>query len=253
MFGSTLAGRAISLAQQIDSSQYTIKYDELSVKNVYHLSIFLLPNIQFDPSFVALIYYQFQVNGRDASAPPFVSTEFKLLGGLTAQKQSAIFKINPGNIGSIDVASSVMPSEGDIDMDGSGEGTGGTGGTGTGTGTEGTSASIILGISIEPNDTALPQLEQLKLSGATNAAYNSQSLVTVNSPANAALAASKDLTQSQVLEFSNKIIGNAYNFLSSFADSNNKVSMNKFNDWWNRFKSRMSSDPGYLKRLCEAE
>ncbi|VEU23517.1 DEKNAAC104480 [Brettanomyces naardenensis] len=234
------------MAQQVDTLKYTIRYDDLSVKTVYHLSIFMLPNVAFDPYYTALIYYQFQVNSAGEGGNPLFSTEFKLLGGLSTQKQSAIFKINPGSFGADNgkvLQQTQTMSEGDIDMGSEMEDVN----------QQQRTASIILGISVEPNSTAIPILEQQR-----NLATNSQSLVPsrANTPApgaSDALAASKDLTQSQVLEFSNKIIGNAYNFLSSFANSSGMVSMSKFNDWWNKFKSRMASDPAYLRKLCESE
>lgn len=246
MFASTLGGRPLTMAQQVDTSKFALRYDGLSVKTTYHLSLFILPDVQFDPGFTALIYYQYQVYGpsnQASSNPPLLaSTDFKLLGSLNSQKQSAIFKINPGDLG-YKTANLQVTQEGDMDMD-------------VDTGTAGTTnqptASIILGISVEPTQSAnqIIQQQQQPLAG------NGKSLVVGkinNSSSQAALQVSKDLTQSQVLEFSNKIIANAYNFLSSFADGNNKVSMDKFNDWWNKFKSRMANDPGYLKRLCNAE
>lgn len=255
MFASTLGGRPLKIAQQIDNTKFTITYNDLSVKDRYYLSLFMLPNVSFDQSYTALIYYQFQVfeaGSIGSDHNPVASTEFKLLGGLTFKKQSAIFKVNPGNIGEkYRTQDAKLPSEGDIDMD-----------IGMDTSNDRLglaeklqpTASITIGISIETTATASTLLEQQKAQAAANLTSlipASNSSMKVNS--SSALQVSKDLTQAQVLDFSNKIIANAFNFLSSFADMNNKVSMDKFNNWWNKFKSRMANDPDYLKRLCDAQ
>ncbi|QOU18560.1 hypothetical protein BRETT_001623 [Brettanomyces bruxellensis] len=255
MFASTLGGRPLKIAQQIESTKFTLTYDDLSVKDRYYLSLFVLPNVPFDPAFTALIYYQFQVFSTGSTDPdrhPTVSTEFKLLGGLNFKKQSAIFKVNPGNIAEkYRTRRAQFPSEGDIDMDLGMDVPGNQSGL---TDQQQSTASITIGISVEPTESASSLLEQQK----TQSTGNSSSMVVSNKPgiksgSGSALALSNDLTQSQVLDFSNKIIANAFNFLSSFADVNNKVSMDKFNDWWNKFKSRMTNDPDYLKRLCDAQ
>lgn len=236
MFGSTIAGRPITIAEQIDTLKYAIRYDGLSVKTAYHLSIFLLPNVEFDPTFTALIYYQFQiqpaqVGGMRNTAGPLISTEFRLLGGLGSDKQSAIFKINPGQLGPAPTSTPEPEleniTEGDIDMES---------GLDEAKEMEQT-ASIILGISIEPNDVAIPQLEQQR-------AVNLGGTATVK-----AIAPPPPKEGEEMLETANKIIQSCYNYLSSFADANNMVSLNKFNDWWDKFKVKTASDRNYLTHI----
>ncbi|KAH3683934.1 hypothetical protein WICPIJ_005094, partial [Wickerhamomyces pijperi] len=53
----------------------------------------------------------------------------------------------------------------------------------------------------------------------------------------------------QVESVSNKIIKNAYDYLSSFVDSTNRVPIKKFDDWWAKFKSKLASDPKFLDNL----
>ncbi|KAI1933209.1 hypothetical protein LOZ65_000418 [Ophidiomyces ophidiicola] len=48
-----------------------------------------------------------------------------------------------------------------------------------------------------------------------------------------------------------RIIGNAFNFLSSFATLNGReemVPLKSFRDWWAKFERRIDTDPGFLER-----
>lgn len=229
MFASTISNKPVAIAQPVSPQKQMIEFQHVPIKQVYHLSIFMLPNVQFDPDFTALIYYQ--VIPENANSPngnnfgQITQGDFKLLGYLNANKQSSIFKINPGNI---DIpAGSGTHDEGDIDMD-----------SGI---SENEEANIVIGISIEPNESAMQQLDCLKVTRDSN----SNALVKANNSNNNIPV----INQSLVLNVSNKIIGNAYNYLSSFTDNNNNVSINKFNDWWDKFKMKMTNDPNYLQNL----
>lgn len=105
---------------------------------------------------------------------------------------------------------------------------------------------VTLGISIEPVQTVAPQLAQLE----------------TEKPATA--GASTDLVrhspeQRQRKEVSTKvlaqrIIGNAFNFLASFAapDANHRgeevVTLKSFRDWWTKFERRVEMDPSFLEK-----
>lgn len=234
MFASTISNRPVAVAQPISPQKQMIEFRSIPIKQLYHLSIFMLPNVQFDPDYTALIYYQiipengdsnsnYNASGTGSQTNAMVQNDFKLLGFLNATKQSAIFKINPGNI-NIPALLGVH-DEGDIDMD-----------SGISEIDERESVTIVIGISIDPNQAATQQLDCLKVTRDTNQL----------APRPAAAPA---LGQSEILSVSNKIIGNAYNYLSSFTDSNNNVSINRFNDWWTKFKMKMANDPNYLQNL----
>lgn len=239
MFASTVSNKPVAVAQPFSPQKQMIEFRTVPIKQVYHLSIFMLPNIQFDPDYTALIYYQivpesgetnvssgsqFGNGGRMNSQ--MIQNDFKLLGFLNASKQSSIFKINPGNL---DIpAGAGTHDEGDIDMD-----------SGISEYEENEKVTMMIGISIEPNANAIQQLDCLKVTRDS----------TSNLPLPKIPVKPPPITQSEILTVSNKIIGNAYNYLSSFTDINNNVNINKFNDWWDKFKLKMSNDPNYLQNL----
>ncbi|ODV86725.1 hypothetical protein CANARDRAFT_196267 [[Candida] arabinofermentans NRRL YB-2248] len=228
MFGSTFAGRPVRIADQLDSLKFVTNYDNIAPKLLFHLSIFLLPNVPFDPNYTALIFYQFQKDGTPTS-------EFRLLGGLNEAKQSAIFKINSGISDSTTNQPTIQSNEGDIDMDTTDMDNSSVNST--------SSMSLVIGISIEPNNIALPQLEQLKLQ------HTQKALPAPIKPEGKLSTADIPLTKDQIESISGKIINNAYNFLSSFVDDNNNVSISKFDLWWSRFKVKMANDPSFLDNL----
>lgn len=189
--------------------KFVITFENLP-SHVSHLSIFMLPDITFDPNYTALIY--FQVLNSQEPAPP----DFKLLGGLNLNKQSAIFKVNnvekPTNYNS----GGMMVDE-DMDLD---------------TSASANTTSVLIGISVEPNEQATALLMQLKKP--------------VQAITNGEAAVKQAYSNDQIVELANKIISNAYNYLSGFVDSSNNVSMNRFNDWWSKFKTKLQNNPKLL-------
>lgn len=105
------------------------------------------------------------------------------------------------------------------------------------------SVNIIIGVSIESNENAMRQLESMKLSQQIS--QRQQNAQPMSPPP----TSNVKLEQQEILAVSNKIIANAFNFLSSFADGYNKVDLNKFNDWWNKFKVKMANEPDYLEKM----
>lgn len=239
MFASTVSNRPVAISQPISPQKQLIEFKGVPFKQLYHLSIFMLPNVQFNPEYTALIYYQVIpeggvqneiTNDSGSVGSQVMNNDFKLLGFLNAAKQSAIFKINPGNIEIASVYN--IQDEGDIDMD-----------SGISELEERETVTIVIGISIEPNQTAAQQLDCLKVTReATN---NNNGTPLLKAPASSMMP----LQQSEILTISNKIIGNAYNYLSSFTDARNYVNISKFNDWWDKFKTKMTNDPNYLQNL----
>lgn len=147
--------------------------------------------------------------------PP--STSFSFLGALANGKQSAIFKVNAGNAAA--PTDDVMLDDSTLQPV-----------------TEPLSGStIVLGISLEPIASIEAQLAQLK-SGAS-----SQALVRA-APSAQRTVSTKVLAQ--------RIIQNAFNFLSSFATGaggNETVPLKAFHDWWNKFEKRIELDPSFLE------
>lgn len=235
MFGSTVSNRPVMISQAISPQKQMIEFNDVPLKQIYHLSIFMLPNVQFDPDYTALIFYQIQSNFKNVDNLSLTTNnEFKLLGSLDAQKQSAIFKLNPGKL----IIERASLQEGDIDMDMDMDMVGDNNGSNIYNNHNKESVNIIIGISIEKNEIAMGQLDILRTHRDAKALIKPDVNV---KPVN--------ISQNQIIEVSNKIIGNAYNFLSSFSDMNGKVELRKFNDWWDKFKIKMQRDPDYLKNL----
>ena len=148
------------------------------------------------------------------------SSEFKLLGAIGREKQSAIFKIsNKGH-------NNAVAGAGGVDEDLM---------TDEAPDTNGSLASgqITLGISVEPATSVQAQLEALKASQVPET-----STALVRRP-----PTTKVLAQ--------RIIRNAFNFLASFAGGpggNEVVPLKSFRDWWTKFERKIEIDPGFLER-----
>lgn len=101
---------------------------------------------------------------------------------------------------------------------------------------------IKVGISIVPLATAQSELEALKAQQAQVQAQQTQSLV--SQPASTA-----PTNPSDIAVLAGRIVQHAYNFLSGFTTPDGKVPMKAFDDWWNKFKTRLASDPKFLDSL----
>ncbi|KAG6366872.1 hypothetical protein INS49_001053 [Diaporthe citri] len=105
---------------------------------------------------------------------------------------------------------------------------------------------IILGISIEDAGSVASRITELQAAKSTAGAPGSLALV----PAGVA-AGQAQAQQPSTLVLAQRIIKNAFNFLSSFSGQAGQVEvvpMKAFEDWWRKFESRVRSDPGFLER-----
>lgn len=93
-------------------------------------------------------------------------------------------------------------------------------------------AVVTLGISIEPVQNIAPQLSALE----------------------AEKAGSRVQRQVSTKVLAQRIIGSAFNFLASFAESDpakkghDVVPLKSFRDWWTKFERRIEMDPTFLER-----
>lgn len=87
-------------------------------------------------------------------------------------------------------------------------------------------SEVVIGVQIEPAARVQEQLETLR-------AQQQQR------PAQA-----KPKVDTKVL--AQRIIGNAFNFLSSFGSET--IPLKAFQDWWRKFESKIELDPGFLER-----
>lgn len=140
--------------------------------------------------------------------------EFKLLGGLNPIKPSAIFKLNTAG-----------PSLSAMDYDD--------------VMNDGDSADhevLNVGISIEPT----PQAEALLAQEKTK----QKAIMPPAAP-----SAPAPLSAQDIASLANKIVAHAYNYLGGFVDSAGKVPMKQFDNWWLKFKTKLSNNPNFLNEL----
>ncbi|CAK9437465.1 uncharacterized protein LODBEIA_P18430 [Lodderomyces beijingensis] len=238
VFGAICSGRPIILAQQVDTTKYMISIPNAS--KVHYVTIFLLPNSPFvDPNLTALVYFQTpsspaqlqQQQPQQSSSP-----EFRLLGALNPEKPSAIYKLNnlAAGSGASQAANRSSNSNGGMDLD-------------MGDGDAAANAkidpndpfTINIGISIEPTAQAEQTIAQAR-------ADHTGLVLARNTPAS---VAAKDPNSTAVL--ANKIVGHAYNYLASFIDASGKVPIKAFDNWWEKFKTKLQNNPNFLNEIQE--
>lgn len=108
---------------------------------------------------------------------------------------------------------------------------------------------VILGISIEDAGSVAQRIEALQ------AAKSSSSSSSLSSGGDGTLAlvpaGRQQQQQPSTLVLAQRIIKNAFNFLSSFSGQAGQVEvvpLRAFEDWWKKFESRVRTDPGFLER-----
>lgn len=98
-------------------------------------------------------------------------------------------------------------------------------------------SGLMIGVSVEAEEVIAPQLQTLAANKASNPGASSSS-----QPSTAVLA--------------QRIIQNAFNFLSSFSGAAGPggvevVPLKAFEDWWRKFESRVRSDPSFLEKQSD--
>jgi hypothetical protein len=209
MFGLIISGRPVDAAPQaITESQFAFRIPP--VPSFSHIVVFLLPGTQLPDGTAASVYVQI---------PP--SQEFKFLGGIGPGKESAIFKVSGLKNG----GSNEM--DGDAMTDDAGQPSANTNGTVP------AGADIVVGVSIEPAAQVEAQMSSLKEpTGVPPMALVRQQSATGGKVTTKVLA--------------QRIIGNAFNFLSSFGSDT--VPLKAFQDWWTKFERKVELDPSFLER-----
>ncbi|KAF2083508.1 DUF775-domain-containing protein [Saccharata proteae CBS 121410] len=103
----------------------------------------------------------------------------------------------------------------------------------------GAAATVTLGISLEPIAQVAQSMESKQNGG--------MQLVRAG-PVTASPVTTKELAK--------RIIGNAFNFLASFAGNTSNgvevVPLKSFQDWWTKFEKKVEMDPGFLERGDQA-
>lgn len=218
MFGVVLPSRPVlgpAALQTVAANQFAFTFP--AAPHFSHVVVFLLPDSALPADMLAGIYIQFPAS-KGSTAPP----EFKLLGALSAAKQSAIFRVSASkNTPSGQIIGEV--SELDMDPEADSQVTGLQG-------------NVTVGISVEPAAALQPQLLALQ---------QQQQLVLASKPSTTIAVSGSPVSTSVLAQ---RIAKNAFNFLSGFAGGDEKVPLKSFENWWKKFQSRVESDPGFLER-----
>lgn len=197
--------------------------------------VFFLPGTVLPPNTGAAIYVQLP---DPTTGNP---TDFRFIGALANEKPSGIFHVQPQP-----QSNPTRRSEAEEEDEMLDEGTGGGGAAAGGTAAGASSSVVTLGISIEAAQTIAPQLSALE---SERGAGPSPSTALV--PLSAEQRQQKQVTTKVLAQ---RIIGSAFNFLASFAESDPNrngqevVPLKSFRDWWTKFERRVEMDPGFLER-----
>ncbi|KAL1652159.1 hypothetical protein SLS58_000284 [Diplodia intermedia] len=212
MFGVIISGRPVlTEPQAISPTQFAFNLPAAPAFN--HIVVFLLPGTQLPPDTAASVYVQI---------PP--APDFRFLGAVANEKQSAIFKVD----GLEQVAQAAAAQGGAAQV-----------------------PAVTLGVSIEPlaQVGAAMQAKQAEKEAATfqNRGNGGMELVKAGAAATAAT------NPEAVKLLAQRIIGNAFNFLASFSGNAGPggvevVPLKAFQDWWQKFGKKIEMDPSFLVR-----
>lgn len=180
--------------------------------------------------------------------PSYGSPAFQLLGALSNEKQSAIFKIVSSSSSSqpqstttwgaaVTEEEDVMIDELPAAAEGNDIPNGGS-----------AQPDITVGISIEDATVITPQLAALSSSETKPPSSATSALILSRPAAPTTTIPPKVLAQ--------RIIKNAFNFLASFAGTvgaggEEVVPLRSFRDWWVKFERRIENEPGFLEREAD--
>lgn len=188
------------------------------------LVVFFLPGTVLPPNTGAAIYIQ---TPDPTTGNP---TDFRFIGALANEKPSGIFTVKaPSNSGP-------RRSEAEEEDEMLDEGASGPVGPSNGV--------VTLGISIEPVENIAPQLSALEAQAPRD---QSTALIRLSPE-------QQQQKQISTKVLAQRIIGSAFNFLASFAESDpskkgqDVVPLKSFRDWWTKFERRIEMDPSFLER-----
>ncbi|KAK3398497.1 hypothetical protein B0T20DRAFT_353987 [Sordaria brevicollis] len=113
---------------------------------------------------------------------------------------------------------------------------------GPGSAGAGHEGNVVIGVSVEDAESVASRMSSSG-SGTTGD----------NNNASGALVPVRQVQQPSTLVLAQRIIKNAFNFLSSFTGGGNPgqmevVPLKAFEEWWKKFESKVRTDPGFLER-----
>ncbi|KAI1198715.1 hypothetical protein F5X97DRAFT_143607 [Nemania serpens] len=186
-----------------------------------HLAVFLLPGASLPPNTAAAIYVAMNPSAFAPGGPGSAAADFRFLGGVGPGKESAVFKLGGGT-----------SNNNDNNNNSNNNNNGG----------------VVIGIDIEDATSVAERIQQLQLQSQSQSQSQSAALV----PATGAAAGASAQQQVQI-QLAQRIIRNAFNFLSSFSGQVGEtgvevVPLKAFQEWWRKFEAKIRNDPGFLDR-----
>lgn len=218
-FGLVIPSRPVEAAPtMLSPTQYLFTLP--ATPHFSHVVAFIIPGTTLPLDTLVGVYIQF----------PSSASQFKFLGALANDKQSAIFRVGDGSPGGPSDANFADQDE-MTDVD-----------TPTMNGGQPTGGSVMVGFSIEPTASIQNQLAMLESAEGN--------------PSTALVVALKRQSASPISTkvLARRIIQNAFNFLASFSGSmagaggDEMVPLKSFRAWWEKFERRVEMDPGFLER-----
>ena len=247
MFGLIIAGRPVVEPASLQSFSPTEHAYTVPASPLFsHIVVFLAPGAALPHEAAVGVFVKFP-KPRDQAEEP----GFRLLGGLSADKQSAIFRVSGlggggGGVAGVGTVVGSVNGVAEVDMDADEP----SGATGTVVGdAPSPAADITIGLLIQSAAELAPQLAALaqqKASGVEAGRTGGEDGAMTRYRPPASNLPAKTLAQ--------RIIKNAFNYLTSFAqrrDGEETVPLRAFEQWWRKTESRFDSDPGFLEREIE--
>lgn len=195
--------------------------------------VFFLPGTVLPPNTGAAIYVQ--LPDPNTGTP----TDFRFVGALANEKPSGIFTVRTQTQNNAPRRTQAEEEDEMLD-EGASNLSGGSAGPPNGV--------VTLGISIEPAQNIAPQLSALEAERPRDGEMSQSTALVPQS------AEQRQQKQISTKALAQRIIGSAFNFLASFAESDpgNKghevVPLKSFRDWWTKFERRVEMDPAFLER-----
>jgi hypothetical protein len=219
LFGILPAGQPLITAptSQPNATSFLYLIPNTAPKPFAHLAVFLLPGISLPDNTAAAIYLAQNPSAFAPGGAGSAGANFKFLGGVGPGKESAVFKLGGGNNNHKSNSNSTSNAEG-----------------------------VVIGIDFEDAASVGERIQQLQQQSQSQ----SSALVSTKGA-----EGSGGVTGSptQVLVLAQRIIQNAFNFLSSFSGPAGGggvevVPLKAFQEWWRKFESKIKMDPSFLER-----
>jgi len=207
--------------QQVDINKYVFELHDAG--SINHVVAFLLGTIPFEPNYAATVHFLWP------------NKEWQLLGMLSNDKPSAIFRLRGTAVPDKDRQNFMMSDTGttEVSMD-----------------NDDTSITATLGISVEPVEVVQSLMANVHLSTAQATATVSDMQLSVARSPN---------------ELAMKILQNLRNFVMSFASNSvppgampigtgmvisedSYLPLKAFKSWYEKLNQKLALDPGYLLR-----